>query len=61
MKLFECKFRQIGAQLNYGGIPMKQDKFLTGILICVGALLVLALVLFVTRQDKRYYLAADMP
>jgi len=40
---------------------MKQDKFLTGILIGVGALVVLALVLFFTRQDKRDYLAEDTP
>lgn len=40
---------------------MKQDKFLTGILIGVGALIVLALVLFFTRQDKRDYLAEDTP
>jgi hypothetical protein len=40
---------------------MKQDKFLTGILIGVGALVLLALVLFFTRQDKRDYLAEDAP
>ena len=40
---------------------MKQDKFLTGILIGVGALVVLALVLFFTRQDKRDYLPEDTP
>jgi hypothetical protein len=40
---------------------MKQDKFLTGILIGVGALVVLALVLFFTRQDKRAYLPDDTP
>ena len=40
---------------------MKQDKFLTGILIGVGALIVLALVLFFTRQDQRDYLAEDTP
>ena len=40
---------------------MKQDKFLTGILIGVGMLVLLALVLFFTRQDKRDYLAEDAP
>lgn len=40
---------------------MKQDKFLTGILIGIGALIVLALVLFFTRQDKRDYLSEDTP
>ena len=40
---------------------MKQDKFLTGILIGVGALVVLALVLFFTRQDKEEYLSDDTP
>jgi len=40
---------------------MKQDKFLTGILIGVGLLVVLALVLFFTRQDRRDYLADDTP
>lgn len=40
---------------------MKQDKFLTGILIGIGVLIVLALVLFFTRQDKREYLSEDTP
>ena len=40
---------------------MKQDKFLTGILIGVGVLVVLALVLFFTRQDKRDYLPDNTP
>lgn len=40
---------------------MKQDKFLTGILIGVGALVVLALVLFFTRQDKKEYLSDETP
>jgi hypothetical protein len=40
---------------------MKQDKFLTGILIGIGALVLLALALFFTRQDKRDYLAEDSP
>lgn len=40
---------------------MKQDRFLTGILIGVGLLAVLALILFFTRQDKRNYLPEDTP
>jgi len=40
---------------------MKQDRFLTGILIGIGALIVLALVLFFTRQDKREYVADATP
>jgi hypothetical protein len=40
---------------------MKQDKFLTGILIGVGVLVVLALVLFFARQDKREYLSETAP
>lgn len=40
---------------------MKQDKFLTGILIGIGLLVVLALALFFTRQDKRTYLLEDTP
>lgn len=40
---------------------MKQDKFLTGILIGIGVLVVLALALFFTRQDKRDYLSDDTP
>lgn len=40
---------------------MKQDKFLTGILIGIGVLIVLALGLFFTRQDTRTYLNEDTP
>lgn len=40
---------------------MKQDKFLTGILIGIGALILLALGLFFTRQDKREYVADNVP
>jgi len=40
---------------------MKQDKFLTGILIGIGALIVLALALFFTRQDKRDYVSDSTP
>jgi hypothetical protein len=40
---------------------MKQDKFLTGILIGIGVLILLALGLFFTRQDKRDYVADAVP
>lgn len=40
---------------------MKQDKFLIGILAGIGALIVLALVLFFTRQDKREYISDATP
>lgn len=40
---------------------MKQDRFLTGILIGIGVLILLALGLFFTRQDKREYIADTTP
>jgi hypothetical protein len=40
---------------------MKQDKFLTGILIGIGVLILLALGLFFMRQDKRDYVADTTP
>ncbi len=40
---------------------MKQDKFLTGILIGIGVLVLLALGLFFTRQDEREYVADTDP
>lgn len=40
---------------------MKQDRFLTGILIGIGALILLALGLFFVRQDQRGYVAEDTP
>ncbi len=40
---------------------MKQDKFLTGILIGIGVLILLALGLFFMRQDKRDYVAEAGP
>jgi hypothetical protein len=40
---------------------MKQDKFLTGILIGIGVLILLALGLFFVRQDKRDYVAETTP
>lgn len=40
---------------------MKQDRFLTGILIGIGVLILLALGLFFMRQDKREYIADNVP
>jgi len=40
---------------------MKQDRFLTGILIGIGALILLALGLFFMRKDTKEYVAADSP
>lgn len=40
---------------------MKQDKFLTGILIGIGVLILAALVVFFTRQDKQMYIAETTP
>ncbi|MCX6057107.1 MAG: hypothetical protein NTW69_03015 [Chloroflexi bacterium] len=40
---------------------MKQDRFLTGILIGIGALILLALALFFTRQDKKEFLTEKTP
>src|SRR3990170_4420143 len=40
---------------------MKQDRFLIGILIGIGVLILLALVLFFTRQENRDYVADNTP
>ena len=40
---------------------MKQDRFLTGILIGIGVLVVIALAVFFTRKDTQTYIAEDMP
>jgi hypothetical protein len=40
---------------------MKQDRFLTGILIGIAVLILVALVLFLTRQDKQTYVSDDTP
>ena len=40
---------------------MKQDRFLTGILIGIGVLILLALTLFFTRKDTKEYQVADTP
>ena len=40
---------------------MKQDRFLTGILIGIGLLVVLALAVFFTRKDTQTYVSNDTP
>ena len=40
---------------------MKQDRFLTGILIGIGVLVVLALVIFFARKDTQTYVADETP
>jgi hypothetical protein len=40
---------------------MKQDRYLTGIVIGIAALVVLALVLFLTRRTQVTYLSDDQP
>ncbi|HEX2697000.1 MAG TPA: hypothetical protein VHM28_04780 [Anaerolineales bacterium] len=40
---------------------MKQDRFLTGILIGIGLLIAAALVIFFARQDKQTYAPDDTP
>jgi hypothetical protein len=40
---------------------MKQDRFLLGILVGIGILVVVALALFFTRQDNQDYVADDTP
>jgi len=40
---------------------MKQDRFLTGILIGIGLLVVIALTVFFTRKDSQTYVAEDAP
>ena len=40
---------------------MKQDRFLTGILVAIGALIIVALALFFMRQGKLDYVADDTP
>ena len=40
---------------------MKQDRFLTGILIGIGVLVVVALTVFFTRKDSQTYIAEDTP
>jgi len=40
---------------------MKQDRFLLGILVCIGVLIVVALALFFTRQDNQDYISDTTP
>jgi len=40
---------------------MKQDRFLTGILVGIGVLVVLALAVFFTRKDSQTYVSEDTP
>ena len=40
---------------------MKQDRFLTGILIGIGVLVVVALAVFFSRRDTQTYIAEDAP
>lgn len=40
---------------------MKQDRFLTGILIGIGVLVVVALAVFFTRKDTQTYVSDDTP
>lgn len=40
---------------------MKKDRFLTGILIGIGVLVVVALVVFFTRKDTQTYVSEDVP
>ncbi len=40
---------------------MKQDRFLTGILIGIGVLVVVALAVFFTRKDSQTYVSEDTP
>jgi hypothetical protein len=40
---------------------MKQDRFLTGILIGIGVLVLIALAVFFSRKDTQTYIAEDAP
>ena len=40
---------------------MKQDRFLTGILIGIGVLIIAALAVFFTRKDSQTYVSDDTP
>ena len=40
---------------------MKQDRFLTGILIGIGLLVVVALAVFFTRKDSQTYIPDTTP
>jgi hypothetical protein len=45
---------------TFGGI-MRQDRFLTGILVGIAALVVVALVVFFLRQNSQSYISEDAP
>ena len=51
--------RRRGRRLKRG--TMKQDRFLTGILIGIGVLVVLALAVFFSRKDTQTYISEDAP
>lgn len=40
---------------------MKQDRFLTGILVGIGVLVVIALAVFFIRRDTQTYISEDVP
>ncbi|MEW6085312.1 MAG: hypothetical protein AB1607_12015 [Chloroflexota bacterium] len=40
---------------------MKQDRFLTGILIGIGVLIIIALAVFFSRKDSQTYISDDTP
>lgn len=40
---------------------MKQDRFLIGILVGIGVLIIIALALFFSRRDQQEYVADDAP
>ena len=40
---------------------LKQDRFLTGILIGIAALVIIVIVVFFTRQDQQVYINDDSP
>jgi hypothetical protein len=47
-------------QMSIGGI-MKQDRFLTGILIGIAVLVVVALAVFFLRRGSQTYISEDVP
>jgi hypothetical protein len=40
---------------------MKQDRFLTGILVGIAVLVVVALAVFFIRKDNQSYVSEDVP
>jgi hypothetical protein len=47
--------------VNAMEVSMRQDRFLTGILIGIGVLIIAALVVFFMRRDGQSYVAEDTP